>query len=79
MSSMTSDATCTNCGSTNAYHETFEDDEIGSITGCFNCGWYEVYREDADTEEVIEDFEGFGHDYAKEDIKEGKREEKKDE
>lgn len=74
MSSMTSDATCTNCGSTNAYHETFEDDEIGSITGCFNCGWYEVYREDADTLEVLEDFGGVGHAYAQEDINEGRRE-----
>ena len=79
MSSMTNHGICRNCESTNAYHETFEDDEVGSITGCFSCGWYEVYREDADTLEVLEDFEGYGHPYAQEDINEGRREEKKDE
>jgi predicted nucleic-acid-binding Zn-ribbon protein len=79
MSSMTSDTTCEKCGSTNAYHEMIQDSEVGHIEGCFSCGWYDVYRADAYTSEVLEDFEGYGHPYAQEDINEGRREEKKDE
>ena len=67
MSSSTTDTCCTQCNSTNAYLEEFDDDEIGSIEGCFDCGYYEVYREDTETGEVIEDYAGYDHAYAEED------------
>ena len=67
MSSTTTDTCCKQCNSTNAYSEEFDDEEIGTIEGCFDCGYYEVYREDAETGEVIEDYEGYEHPYSKED------------
>ena len=67
MSSMTGEWCCTECGSHNAYQETFNDDEIGHIMGCQDCGYYDVYREDVETEEVIEDYQGYDHYYAQED------------
>ena len=35
--------------------------------GCDDCGYYDVYRENAETGEIIEDYQGHEHDYAKED------------
>ena len=42
---MTGEWCCTECGSHNAYQETFNDDEVGHIMGCDDCGYYDVYRE----------------------------------
>ena len=67
MSSTVSDHCCKECNSTNAYSEVFNDDEVGTIEGCFDCGYYEVYREDYETGEIIEDYQGYDHHYAKED------------
>ncbi len=67
MSSMTGEWCCTECGSYNAYQETFSDDEVGHIMGCNDCGYYDVYRENADTGDIIEEYQGHGHYYAQED------------
>ena len=67
MSSTVSDHCCKECNSTNAYSEVFNDDEVGTIEGCFDCGYYEVYREDYKTGEIIEDYQGYDHHYSKED------------
>ena len=67
MSSMTGEWCCTECGSHNAYQETFSDDEVGHIKGCQDCGYYDVYRENAETGQVIEEYQGHEHYYAKED------------
>ena len=67
MSSNVTDTCCTQCNSNRAYSEEFHDDEIGTIAGCFDCGYYEVYREDAESGEIIEDYAGYNHAYAKED------------
>ena len=73
MSSSSGDWKCSECKSINAYKETFNDEEEGHIKGCWDCGYYDVYREDIETGKVIEEFTGFNHYYAKEDISEGKR------
>ena len=67
MSSMTGNWVCTECGSDNAYQEDFNDDETGHIMGCQDCGYYDVYREDRDTGEVIEEYAGYDHEYARDD------------
>tara|TARA_A100001201_G_scaffold137527_1_gene127488 strand:- start:751 stop:954 length:204 start_codon:yes stop_codon:yes gene_type:complete len=63
MSSNTGRWCCTECKSYNAYIETFSDDEIGHIMGCKDCGYYDVYRENAVTGEIIEDYQGYDHEY----------------
>jgi hypothetical protein len=35
--------------------------------GCNDCGYYDVYRENADTGDIIEEYQGHGHYYAQED------------
>ena len=67
MSSMSGNWCCTECNSTNAYQEEFRDDEIGEIYGCFDCGFYDVLREDPDTEAIIEDYQGYDHEYREQD------------
>ena len=67
MSSTVSNHCCKECNSTNAYSEVFNDDEVGTIEGCFDCGYYEVHREDYQTGEIIEDYQGYDHHYSKED------------
>ena len=67
MSSSTGEWCCTECGSHNAYQETFSDDEIGHVMGCQDCHYYDVYREDAETGEVIENYQGYDHQYAQDD------------
>ena len=72
MSSMTEDAVCSQCKSDNAYQEHFDDDESGHIYGCFDCGYYDVLRENPDTEEIIEEYQGYNHEYRQDDIDEGR-------
>ena len=67
MSSNTGEWCCTECKSYNAYQETFNDDEIGHIMGCKDCGYYYVYSEDAETVELIEDYQRYDHQYAQDD------------
>ena len=67
MSSFTQDAVCSVCKSDNAYQEHFDDDEVGHIYGCFDCGYYDVLREDPDTEEIIEEYQGYDHEYREQD------------
>ena len=67
MSSMTEHAVCNACKSDNAYQEHFDDDEVGHIYGCFDCGYYDVLREDPDTEEIIEEYQGYDHEYREQD------------
>jgi len=55
---------CTNCGSDNAISETLSDSETGHIDECADCNYTVVYREDADTGRVIEDYQGFTHEYS---------------
>tara|TARA_R110002049_G_scaffold19822_7_gene73819 strand:+ start:126 stop:353 length:228 start_codon:yes stop_codon:yes gene_type:complete len=75
MSSVTGEWCCTECGSYNAHQEDFSDDEVGHIMGCQDCGYYDVYREDRDTGEVIEEYAGYDHEYARDD-KDNKEEKK---
>jgi len=63
MSSMTEEYRCTECGSENAYEETFNDTESGHIIGCDDCGYYDVYRENR-SGKVIEEYQGYEHYYA---------------
>jgi len=67
MSSSTGEWCCTECGSDNAYQETFSDDEVGHVMGCQDCHYYDVYREDRDTGKVIENYQGYDHEYAQDD------------
>jgi Zn ribbon nucleic-acid-binding protein len=59
---------CSQCNSENAYSESFHDEEIGHIDGCFDCGYYDVYREREIDKHVIEDYQGYNHHYKQQDI-----------
>ena len=63
MSNITGEYCCTECGSENAYEETFNDTESGHIIGCDDCGYYDVYRENR-SGKVIEEYQGYEHYYA---------------
>jgi hypothetical protein len=69
MSSTVNDWVCTQCNSTNGFHEDFADDEIGYISECKDCKYMEVYREDTETGVVVEDYSGYDHYYNKEEVK----------
>lgn len=72
MSSMSQDSVCSQCNSENAYSESFHDEEIGHIDGCFDCGYYDVYREREIDKHVIEDYQGYNHHYRQQDIDNGR-------
>jgi len=66
MSSICGDWICSECKSTDAVNENFNDSETGHISECYQCGYMEVYRENNHTGKVIEDYQGFNHYYNKE-------------
>ena len=63
MSNFVQDSIYTQCESTNALYEKFNDDETGHIFQCFSCNYMQVYRENVDSGKVVEDYNGYNHAY----------------
>ena len=72
MSSNSTQIVCSQCKSENAYSESFHDEEIGHVDGCFDCGYYDVYREGTNNGRIIEDYRGYNHCYRQQDIDNGR-------
>jgi len=72
MSSNSQQMICSQCNSENAYKESFCDEEMGHVEGCFDCGYYDVYRVREIDREIIEDYKGYNHYYRQQDIDNGR-------